>query len=87
MNVDLANGSGRVGSGHGSKWVRVKTGSGQNGSTIKRVVLVRVKMGPGRNGSGSEWVRVRTGPGQNGFRVGSGQLLFFLFFMMMTNMP
>ncbi|MFS7963748.1 hypothetical protein Hanom_Chr08g00742001 [Helianthus anomalus] len=71
--IDLANGSGRVGLGHGSKRVRVRTGSGQNGSIKKRVVLVRVGTGSGRNGFGSERVRVEMGPGQSGFRVGSGQ--------------
>ncbi|MFS7985777.1 hypothetical protein Hanom_Chr11g01002591 [Helianthus anomalus] len=47
-------------------------GSGQNGSIKKRVVLVRVKMGSGRNWFGSERVL-----GQNGFRVGLGQVFFF----------
>ncbi|KAJ0489848.1 hypothetical protein HanHA300_Chr12g0448621 [Helianthus annuus] len=68
--LDLANGSGRVGSGHGSSRVRVKTGSGRNGLIKIRVVLVRVGTGLGRNGFGSERVRVETSPGQNGFRVG-----------------
>ncbi|MFS7951945.1 hypothetical protein Hanom_Chr07g00601181 [Helianthus anomalus] len=59
--LDLENGSGWVGSGHGSKRVRVETGSGQNGSIKKRVVLVRVDTGSGRYGFGSERVRVKTG--------------------------
>ncbi|KAJ0545289.1 hypothetical protein HanIR_Chr08g0348271 [Helianthus annuus] len=47
LKVDLANGS-----GHGSKWVRVKMGSGQNGfgqndSIKKGVDLVRVGTGFG----------------------------------------
>ncbi|MFS8009390.1 hypothetical protein Hanom_Chr14g01284161 [Helianthus anomalus] len=70
--------------GFGSERVRVRTGSGQNGSIKKRVVLVRVGTGSGRNGFGSEWVRVETGPGQNGFRVGSGRVSFvkkMLFFL------
>ncbi|KAJ0846785.1 hypothetical protein HanRHA438_Chr15g0728831 [Helianthus annuus] len=50
--LDLANGSGWVGS-----WA--KTGSGQNGSIKKKVVLVRVKMGSGRNGFGPERVSGR----------------------------
>ncbi|KAJ0842686.1 hypothetical protein HanRHA438_Chr15g0683291 [Helianthus annuus] len=58
---------GRFGSGHGSKWVRVRTGSGQNGSITKKGCF-----GSGRNGFGSERVRVETGPGQNVFRVESG---------------
>ncbi|MFS7946891.1 hypothetical protein Hanom_Chr06g00541701 [Helianthus anomalus] len=52
--VDLANGLDRVRS-----WV--KTGSGQNGSIIKKGCF-----GSSRNGSGSERVRVGTGLGQNG---------------------
>ncbi|MFS8009477.1 hypothetical protein Hanom_Chr14g01285221 [Helianthus anomalus] len=55
----------RVGLGHGSKRVRVKTGSGQNGSIIKKSCF-----GSGRNGFGSERVRVGTCSVQNGFRVG-----------------
>ncbi|MFS8003158.1 hypothetical protein Hanom_Chr13g01210621 [Helianthus anomalus] len=38
----------------------VKTGSGQNVSIKKGVVLVRVKTGSGRNGFGSKRVRVET---------------------------
>ncbi|MFS7932568.1 hypothetical protein Hanom_Chr04g00369341 [Helianthus anomalus] len=60
--------------GFGSKRVQVKTGQLQ-----KRVVLVRVETGSGRNGFGSERVRVETGPGQNGFRVGSGWLKIAFF--------
>ncbi|MFS7907068.1 hypothetical protein Hanom_Chr01g00066901 [Helianthus anomalus] len=56
VKLDLANGS-----GHGSKWVQVKTGSGQNGSLKKRF------FGLGQNGFASKQVRVRTGSGQNGF--------------------
>ncbi|MFS7934582.1 hypothetical protein Hanom_Chr05g00393271 [Helianthus anomalus] len=72
--LELANGSDRVGSGHGSKRVRVETGSGQNGLIKKRVVSVRVETGSGWNGFGLERVRVGTGSGWNGFRVGSGWL-------------
>ncbi|KAJ0934039.1 hypothetical protein HanRHA438_Chr03g0102901 [Helianthus annuus] len=55
--LDLANGSGRVGLGHGSKWGQLQKGC----------------LGSGRNGFGSEWVWVEKVPGQNGFlgRVGS----------------
>ncbi|KAJ0534817.1 hypothetical protein HanRHA438_Chr09g0404831 [Helianthus annuus] len=63
--IDLANGSGWVGSGHGSKWVRVEMGSGQNGSIKKGLFWF-----------GSKWVRVGTGSGQNGFRVGSVKKMF-----------
>ncbi|KAJ0567688.1 hypothetical protein HanIR_Chr06g0287761 [Helianthus annuus] len=69
FTLDLANGSGRVGSDHGSRRVRVKTGSGRNGSIKIRVVLVRVKTGSGQNGFGLKGVRVRTGFGLG--RVGS----------------
>ncbi|KAJ0837888.1 hypothetical protein HanRHA438_Chr16g0783071 [Helianthus annuus] len=75
--LDLANGSVRVGSGHGSKRVRVRTGQSQ-----KRDVLVRVEMGSGRNGFGSERVRVETGPGQNVFRVGRVLLVKKSFFFL-----
>ncbi|KAM0004876.1 hypothetical protein Hdeb2414_s0226g00839941 [Helianthus debilis subsp. tardiflorus] len=45
----------KVGSGHGSKRVRVNTGQ------LKRVVLVRVKAGSGWNGFGSERFSGRVG--------------------------
>ncbi|KAF5802761.1 putative DNA helicase [Helianthus annuus] len=85
IQLDLANGSGRVGSGHGSKRFRVETGSGQNGSTKKGVVLVWVETGSGQNGFGSKRVRVRTGSSQNGFRVGSGWLKNVFFFKVIVH--
>ncbi|MFS7906484.1 hypothetical protein Hanom_Chr01g00059741 [Helianthus anomalus] len=70
--LDLANGSGRVGSGHGSKRVRVKTGSGQNGSGQIGSVIEKGCFGSGQNGSGSERVRVRKGFGSERVRVRTG---------------
>ncbi|MFS7931267.1 hypothetical protein Hanom_Chr04g00353991 [Helianthus anomalus] len=78
LDPDLANGS-----GHGSIRVWVNTGSGQNGSIKKRVVLVRVITGSGQNGFGSERVRVtngfgsQMGSGQNGFQVKTGWVGLF----------
>ncbi|MFS7996037.1 hypothetical protein Hanom_Chr12g01125151 [Helianthus anomalus] len=74
VSIDLANGLGRVGSGHGSKRVRVETGSGQNGSIKKKGCFGLGRNGSGQNGFGSERVRVRTGSGWDGFRVGSGRV-------------
>ncbi|MFS7995886.1 hypothetical protein Hanom_Chr12g01123341 [Helianthus anomalus] len=51
--VDLANGLDRVGSGHGSKRVRVETGQLKKG-----LFLVRVEKGSGRNGFGLGWIRL-----------------------------
>ncbi|KAJ0436173.1 hypothetical protein HanIR_Chr17g0901531 [Helianthus annuus] len=51
----------RVGSGHGSKRVQVKMGSGQNGSIKKKVVLVRWKRVRVDSGFGSGRVSGRVG--------------------------
>ncbi|KAJ0908990.1 hypothetical protein HanRHA438_Chr07g0316591 [Helianthus annuus] len=60
--------------GLGSERVRVEMGQ-----IKKRVVLGRVRMGPGWNGFGSKRVRVRSGPVRNGFWVKTGWVYFFPF--------